>query len=342
MVKIVSLFLLIAIFSSCKKDPAGIILTKNLRYLQWEADTLDFNNEFQFIMRSISGVSSQDVYIAGYSSGGPEMAHYNGVNWEIVNYYNNVDISVESFGTIYALSENQIWAAGGDFSFNSVIISFHGDQWVREKLNKTIGYIKTIWGSSTEDLWAGGIGGLLKYDDGEWIYNSFFLPNLGTIKDERDLEVLKIHGNKDNRFMLVRLVNSENYEYFLIYKYVNPSWKLFTVSQSFTADIWVSPSGRLYLAGKEGVSYYQDTVKVPILDRKMGRIYGWDDRNVFASFAGNYGSYLMHFNGADWEEIFTTPPSEYIFGLWTDGNEAFVVSEIWGRFGTKTIVYHGY
>ena len=156
----------------CLKNPSGPEEEpKNSREYTWTVDTLSYPGTLQTLMYDVWASSPRDVYVIGHMDGPYDMYHFDGNNWEPVPMsFGAIDLN-----DIYGFAADDIWAVGGkltrnpnpppDYFYVSLIIHYDGTGWREVALQKEQ-LLTSVWGISSEEMWAGGINGTLYHYDG--------------------------------------------------------------------------------------------------------------------------------------------------------------------------------
>ena len=142
-------------------------LPKDPRKFTWSIDTLSYPGSPQTFMRDIWGSSPNNVFAVGHNSDMyGEIYRFNGKEWKTFEVTFG---GPTSYWAIYGFTKNDIWAvgdighsAGRDSAgrqiveYTSHIIHYNGNFW--SKVDVPDGQVlESIWGSSPDDVWAGGM-----------------------------------------------------------------------------------------------------------------------------------------------------------------------------------------
>jgi hypothetical protein len=358
------IIILTVLLTGCKKDNVvDIQPVKDPRTYTWTADTLGYPGAYQTLMSNIWGSSHNDVFVVGHSSmgGSGSMWQYDGKSWSNVRLTTAEGGYVEGgldLTSIYGFSSTDIYAAGERiFGFNpnppptlidsSLIIHFDGSTWKRVSIyNGTP--LNDIYGSSANDIWAGGLGNnLFHYNGNRWEADSIIvnIPNgfifqIGSISSYKSFSYLIGISNNNT--------TAENI--FYLFKRVNNSWvmqdsSIVYANGSFSGNKFGERLNKcslpdLYSTGQGGIYKYNNSSWINInAPNPIFFIWGTSNNNIFAiGFRGK----VYHYNGTDWKQIEQLYNSDInYYGVWTDGTEAFVVGQIFDGTYQKTIVWHG-
>ncbi len=348
------LFVSVAVLTlqfSCKDkivDPP----VKNPREYTWTVDTIAYPGSYQTAMRSIYATAPNNVYVVGHNDqpGPGTMFRYDGKSWKTTKFHQAEGgqiVGALSLSSIYGFGQNNIWAVGHtssynpnpppNFLFSSKIIQFDGVKWKEHSVSDG-GMLQTVWGSSPNDLWAGGGSTLFHYDGLKWTKQQM---------DPRD-GFYHIHGLSSNEIYLlgIRTLDPLNpwQQYHVLLRYNGFSWSVIdSVSvMSYTYPFGVarlgSMSGTMYSLAdgvyslRGGVWKQELTTNSP-----LQCLYAYSSTNAFVV---GQNSLIYHYDGQTWQQLMNIVDDGWWFtGVWNSEKEAFIVGHDAG--GYKTIVLHG-
>ncbi len=326
---------------------------KDPRTYTWTIDTLAYPGSFQTNMRDIWGSSPTDVYVVGHNDRGfGKMFHFDGKEWKPVDLaFGAIDLS-----TVLGFAANDVWAFGQhlydnptpppNFLDSSLIIHFDGRQWSEQKIQGGR-LLNSVWGLSSTNLWTGGwTNKVFHYNRAVWQRDS--LPV--RLQSDGFFQIDALEGNPAGDVFAIGNTHYNNLAKTVFYFFLNGS-QTWVLVDSFVVqpgqienkwgygDLWTSPSGTLYSCGG-GVHRWNGTTWTKLFDHPnfLSRVTGTSDNNIFA--VGHFGT-VLHFNGHNWYQFqqFVNPDA-VLWGVWTDGTEAFVVG-FTALFPEKTIILHG-
>lgn len=350
----------------CDKDPVTSSSPKELANFIWSVDTLAYPGSFQTLMSDIWGSSANNLYVVGHNSGSIGiMFKFDGKVWS------EVKLNVAQGGniregmtleSIYGFGPNDIWAVGRralnnpnpppNFFHRSVIIHFDGKTWQEVDLSRAGAQpqeasLETIWGSSPNDIWAGGLYGTLFHFNGT-AWKREFLPLTFPDSPEGFSAIRAITGSSpENAFMTVykrdEITHREtNY----LMKLTAGQWAVvdsFNVPPILSGikwgdlEMWYAPWNVLYSVGSGGIFRGKS---MPyewwlIGGNTYTDIAGTDENNILA--VGIFGS-AYHFNGDHWAQLkVINHPSLLYTGVWMDERNVFVI----GTTNGVTMILHG-
>ncbi len=240
---------------------------------------------------------------------------------EILNldgFKTSADERIELF-SIFGFNIDDIWVCGGSWSgslYKGVVLHYDGVVWKRLESDQFSTILRSIWGSSSTDIWAGGSAGLLLHFDGvNWQKRNVAIP----VNYQPWYEIMVGGGNEAFMQGLVMLstdIMSINYYYFL--RLSNGVWEVmdrFSTYESFKwgrNDFWCSTKGELYSASG-GVFQWDGSAWKKLLYNNGDYISGTDDFIFTASQAGMW----LCFRGGQWRKIeMPVAESIHINGVW--------------------------
>ncbi|HWP81786.1 MAG TPA: hypothetical protein VNN76_03920 [Bacteroidota bacterium] len=326
-----------------------------MRKLTWRVDTL-YTAGAQTILTDVWGSSSANVIALGWMSGRHIVYRYNSTTWTqepIPPPPAPEDRQTVSPNAILGFSPNDIWIVGivggwsGDTATNGTYLArYNGSQW--QRWPSPPGMIKwppgfgfqSIGGTSGSDIWAAGMNIVAHWNGIEWREVQVPLYPEG-------MQFLSIAALASNNVYMTGFRNDvtqphDTTAYFL-YHYNGVSWTVedsviltvFSSTQSFGSQL--KGIGTSLFSANNGLWRKAGNSWVKLRDREVFRVAGTSEENILSIDSGGK---VYHYNGIDWYQLrqFENPDSE-LRGIWTDGNEVFIVGFIQG--GLKGIVWHG-
>jgi len=333
----------------CKDEPTkpDDILKEGPRYYTWTVDTLAYPGSWQTNMQSIWGSSASDVYIVGHNDqmGSGNMFRFDGEKWTAIKFHSADGGTIYgsiSLTDVYGFTSNDIWAVGSKYEYNytmdsSFIMHYNGIQWTEQQIQRGRS-LQVVWGLGPNDVWAGGISGILYHYNGvQWskvplTSNEWFARIEGI--SSNDVYGIAYHFTTANDTMVWSLMHWDGASWSIQIQFNNDYY----VADKFGTGALHVINGTYYSVGR---GYF----------RKAGtnweRIYYNDNRPSFIDFAalnendvvvvGSRGL-VYHYNGSDWYQFaqFNNPNFSYC-DCWRSDKEVFIV----GHDGNKTIILHG-
>ncbi|MDP2302252.1 MAG: hypothetical protein Q8N03_07505 [Ignavibacteria bacterium] len=154
------------------KDTSNTITTATLsptsHDIVWQIDTLGQPGNF---LNDVWGIDENNVYAIGYvqmPEGPTGVIKWDGNNWNVFPSFAGIKQG------IYGFDENNIFIVG-EYTNRGVVGIWNGTNWAEYRddyfLNRgdTVYPLRSVWGSSPEDVWAvGGSGTIIHWDGVEW------------------------------------------------------------------------------------------------------------------------------------------------------------------------------
>jgi hypothetical protein len=356
---LVSSIVITILFFGCKK--VNVVETKPIkdpRTYSWTADTLGYPGSYQTLMSDIWGSSANDVYVVGHNSQNRGlMWHYDGHNWTNVRLITSeggqIDGAID-LTSIYGFSSTDIYAAGSriigynpnpppTFIDSAIIIHFDGSTWKQVSIYDGIP-LNDIYGSSSNDIWAGGLGkNMFHYNGSTWETDSINI----SIPNGFDFQINTISSYNSN-FYLIGYGNNNTTAESIIYffKRLKNEWVLqdsfndinggnkfgYRLNQSNLPDLYSNGYGIFKYNNSAWSNIFQS-------EYPFSSMWGTSNNNIFAVSTGGRA---FHYNGTDWKQIEQLNLLQInYYAVWTDGTEAFVVGHIFDGIYYKTIIWHG-
>ncbi len=339
------IILIIYQISACKRSTEPMEIFKNPRNYTWTIDTLSYQNAYQTYMFYLWGSSSKDVYATGWNSRVEgNLWHFDGESWsdvKILDYQGGVIQGALEFSCIHGFSKSDIFVGGenarsGDRK--TFLMHFDGNEW-REVGQSYPGIIKSMWGSSPDDIWCGSTNYIYHFNGDSLKIMPIEFPT------KREVQLTDMCGiSSDNIYMVGYRMDSQmpiDTTAYDLYHYNGIKWSvidsvILTVNSNkkhFGSNISVI-DGELYSAGGGVYKYVGNQWQKIFENETVYKINGTHDSNLFSS--NNVGQ-LFHFNGEDWQEIGPANYTNRISDIWTNGKEIFCS----GYVGRNTYILHG-
>jgi hypothetical protein len=319
-------------------SPTEPPIIKNPREYTWTVDTLFYPGAYQTAMQSIWGSSSNNIYTVGHCETiKGQMWHFDGKQW--IDLYTPFGISYNLLD-ITGFSANDIWAVGSqnfinplpppNFLDSAFIMHYNGYSWNYVKVDGGR-RLETIWGSSSNDIWAAGPQGtLFHYNGTSWI----------KVEMDTSYDLFDMIGMNNNEAYLLseKLAKEGDYTsiYNVIFKYDGDSWKQFDSSGTFNKICNIG--GTLYGLGYGVYKYSAGSWQTELLtnDASLGGYFAVSGSNVILV---GQNSLVYHYNGSDWKRLNLTNNQMWFFSAWATENEILIVGSDYSAF--RTYVFHG-
>ncbi len=342
---VVAVFAILAGFSGCS-EPASPIIEKDPRTYSWQVDTISNATITELQMMDIWGASPTDVYVAGRTDTyDGKMYHFNGSSWS------RVPLHTSEGGTVYGISglhricgfsSHSVYAVGEKYSNNKLvglIVHFDGSSWREIPLDST-GMLRSIWGSSESDMWAGGLHTLLRCQNGQWRKVAFPART-------DQVQFLRITGSSPSDVYLIGV--SVGFAGPILYEYRYDLYHFDGANLSIIDSLFLKPGappphfgieikfiGRTLFSAENGIFALEggQWVQKANIPQPITRLDGMSPSSIFAV---GYRGTVLHYNGSD-TFIYPVGFSNVIFSsLWVHEHGVFAV----GTDGSKSYILRG-
>lgn len=285
---------------------------------------------------NIWGISPKDIYLVGDE---PDyISHYDGNIWTPQNFHISQGGTIQgivSVWGIFGFSREDIWVVGARYHYNptptknydisSLLVHFNGSTWDEVPIAGQGLY--SVWGTSSNRMWAGGDSGQVFYFDGSsWASEAVdFFPTAG---DTRYYSSFAGTATSEPMATIYGFCPTNGYEPKYLMQRESGHWVLLdslTSTANQIYSLWMSPTGQLFGAGLY-LSHWTGTAwtaqrgspQQPVLCT-----FGSSDDNRFAA---GYGGLLSHFNGVDWVDLpLISGDLSFFYRGWTDGSRVFLL-----------------
>ena len=237
---------------------------------------------------SIWGSGTGRVYASGPSDG--SMALFDGTSWSTIP--SNVPNGTQG---VFGLSDNNVYASGGNFAGSAYVIHSDGSQWSQMPGVPQDQFITGVWASSPMNIYATRIdGSILHYDGSTWT-STWVLPGI---------RLEYIFGTSAIDIYAVGHVYPAGTNY--VVHYNGSGWSTaYTSSLSLgkpwasgPADVWV-PASAGQIVHWNGSAWSQ--MATPVSNQLLA-IWGTSSRDLIA--VGEGGA-AVHFDGNAWTAMQT-------------------------------------
>ncbi len=295
------------------EDQTKCLMDTTSHNFVWEVDTLGGPGSY---LRDVTIIDENNLWVVGNietDSGEYNAAHWDGVEWELLEIYSN---TLDLYSILY-FSENDIWVTDHCFP-----IHWDGNNWSLYHLNNMgmseVCVGNEIWGNSSIDIYFVGDNGSIVHYDG----STFIDVGIMTDIDLHDIygidEIIYSVGyNVDNNGHSIALENETGI------------WEKIYYSESlFPSDSGLGILGRMYstfsfmdttyIIGKSGINKLSISDKTEtIVPSNLAFV---DGRVPVIIRGNNYNDILwvdiwgeiIHFNGKSWQlfqEVFNNYPN---------------------------------
>ncbi len=271
----------------------------------WEIDMLGYHLSY---LQDVAIVDENDIWAVGTITEEPNSpnfvrnAHWDGEEWDFFNV-----ISGAEKITLFAFAHDDIWMT------SSLPMHFNGNEWHvftpdDDGYPIGAGWLISIWGSSSEDMYFGGSYGYIIHYDGETF------TALDSPTNDTPIDIERISGSADGEYVFAignGIIDSELHSIILIIEngqvdtlYHNigviPTEGNMGAIYDDGLDVF---GGIAYFSTKAGIWKYNyltgDSTIVEEFTGELGtrgmEVQADNDISIFLS-----GSVFLHFNGYDW------------------------------------------
>ena len=355
-------FVIILFFTagSCRDDGCATCppQPKDPRTFTWQMDTLG-DGSYQSFPDGIWGSAPNDVYIVSHSSSLfiGKLWHFDGIKWiditpKYVEAFPGQHIYSFFLSDVFGFGKNNVWISGSrDTSNNPVpkkecfVMHYDGMKWNGITIPYVYDWLLALGGTSSNDIWTGGYGGLAyHYDGSQWVgYN---------LKDS--LIIIKIIALGKNDVYAGGWITNDGtgVPRIMYYHWNGYTWSLEESRRETDPGAGFEPyftitNGTIYsTAGTAVTKRLAKGIWQQILsDRTITfwNIVSGPGADLYA-LGGSTGEALYHFNGRDWYRFTQFNDPNIAFGLgWFSGDEGFVVGHDLGNgpLWPYSFVLHG-
>jgi hypothetical protein len=339
----------IIIFQQCDTTEPPANVKKNPREYTWTVDTLLYPESLQTLMSSIWGSSANNIYVTGHCDDiKGQLWHFDGTQW--TSLYISMGFAYTPYA-IFGFSSNNIWIAGEriydnpnpppNFIDSSFIMKYDGNSWKNIIVHGRSLY--TIWGNSPDNIWFGGLNGILFHWDGTSIKKDsipYFAPEYS--------QVFSIYGkSSDEAYFMLYSSLIQDHMYLFMRKQNN--WSVIdSTVWGWTRDkLWISEYANIYETGSSGFFKWNGSRWDNLLGDFNGFTFGIEalsENNMFIvgwDFATPIRGLVYHYNGKDFYLYENLKLDDVTFyDAWWNGTEVFIVGTT-GRYPQKTIILLG-
>lgn len=337
----VPLMLLAMLFVACSSEAPTQVFGKSPRNMEWYVDTLQHPSSFQTLLTDLWASSSSDAYAVGHDAALPAAWHFDGKRWQSLDL---TFLGACDFYSIIGFSPFDIFSAGARFFTNQspppnfidsgLVTSFDGQNWRRMDLGSIRGEVfYSIWGTSAEDVWAGGKSGQIIHFDGQ---------SWKEFPSEAKGAFLKLSGlRRDEAYALEAPFKPESSSVHYLHRWNGIRWsRMDSTDPGYPASIRFgivdleSISGSMYSAG-QGVYRLDLDGWTNLRAPQSASINGIDgvarDNLICVGSAGQ----VLHYNGEDWRLVTQVSPTivwqdvqigaDYVFAVGIDNNKSYLL-----------------
>lgn len=318
----------------------------NSHNYRWAIQTIGV---FQSSLSDVWGSSPADVYAVGrveVPNGQTQsnIIHFDGTSWRTVTEAAfDTGFVYGEFGGVYGFSPNDVWVVGTN------VLHWDSSKWkpfafTLRRTGPNSGtvitldqvlhgnYFSSIWGTSSNNLFAVGDKGVIVHYDGQkWT----------KMESGTDLTFFDVWGSSSTDVYAVAM------DFFsarwIVVHYDGTAWRPVVadfIQLNRPRGVWGANQNNVYIASDfvfrfNGIKWKR--LQVPNMQYNMGGVEGSSANNIFV--VGSFGV-VLHWNGATWkryDELLKPEGGRLLQRLWTNGQEVFVV----GSSQAEGVILHG-
>ena len=307
------------------KDTSQTITTQTLQptshNIVWTVDTLGQPGNF---LNDVWGLDENNVYAVGYielPEGSSSIVKWEGNSWKPFTNVGGV-----KYG-IFGFNENSIFVVG-ESSNRGIIGIWDGISWTEYRSDyflargDTVYPLRSVWGSSPDDVWAvGSQGTIIHWDGVEW-------KKVDVDSNLNSYDFLDIWGHSNSEIYIAGRIYQQKV---LLLKYNGISWEIVIENSSLSrfSTTW-GPHERLQylIEDLRNIKIENDIITTFVLPGRSSAIHkirGSGNNNIFT--AGSFGE-IFHYDGITWQkmEINNTFLEQCVLtGCYVTENEVFFI-----------------
>ncbi len=275
------------------KTITAATLSPTSHNIEWKVDTLGQPGNSLY---DVWGLDENNVFAVGYvqmPEGPTGIIKWDGQKWNSFPASGGVKYGIFGFGlnNIFVVGEsiNRGFAAIYD---GKIWREFNDDYFLSNA--DTVYPLRSVWGSSPDDVWAvGSQGTIIHWNGSEW----------KKVQSPTQMYLIDIWGNAPDNIYAVGATLTNQYE---LLHYNGIGWKLISDQIPFGLwmfrSIWIDKSGKGVIVGNKGFFYDGKNWNLIPDNRfvRLQRVRGSGMNNIFAG--GQYGN-LLHYNGIHWDKF---------------------------------------
>ena len=315
------LALLVFLSLSCNKNLVGPVedIPGSSNY-EWTIDTT--NVTYDHSLYRLYASSADDAWACGYG----EVWHYNNGKWS-----KDQSVTGYSYDVLGGVDKENVWMAANGNYYGVDMFKYNGSRWSKfghyeYKKVESYAYLNDVWGDSPNNIYGVGvaftksfsrnIGFILSYDGTEW--KTLDLPTdgfnfYGIRRDTKGNGKYYIYGEQVLIDTTTNPVSVTNNGYKIL-EFNGYSLKEIFTTQSYSLYP-VTIGGYIYFIGNNTIKKIQNGNFVMVKDFNNSEYRVWrgvgknsKDMVLLCEKINNYNGmkYLVHYNGSELKEIFST------------------------------------
>ena len=323
-------------------EPPKPKIIKDPKDYTWTIDTLRYTSYDQTVMRSIWGDSPYNVYVVGHSSNANngQTWHYDGKAWSPVPLPFTPSRELDD---IYGFSSKDVWAVGSEGQNpydarydSSYVLHYDGSSWKVVDINGGK-LLQSIWGTSSTDIWAGGVNNLFHFDGTSW-------KKVISYDTSSNMQFVSIAGFSSNEVYFNKGDLTQypyklyNYLYFFNGQSISIIDSTDNVANAnlpkFGSRLRII-DGSLYSSSSGLFKRIGNNWNIILADTKIIAVNGTNSNHIFAA---GLSANIYYYDGSTWINLTPIPGFNLpIYDIIVFDNEVFMVA----HDGWTTYILHG-
>jgi len=222
----------------------------------WNVDTIQYQDARQTLMSEIAARGTDNVFIAGYCSGGQYgyFWHYDGETWMPYPFHDEARLpSVGVPRRIYDNRDGSFWAVGSLISparrgARDLVVSYEKGKWTWHNLQLPK-EITSVYSTSINDAWIGGEKGYVAhFSHNKWEQDSIPITSAYGHKDVYGGIDIAVDREGETVFMTYLSHDAGGTTYYLYRGGIN-NWSIIdssTNNREWGGRMWVGPDKYIY------------------------------------------------------------------------------------------------
>ncbi len=209
--------------------------------------------------------------------------------WEI----DTLNIPFTYLHRIWGSSPTDIWAVGPGGDLDKTIYHFDGEKWSNDGVSRPISPY-SIWGFASNDVWIGGIGGVIWRFNGVKWSESFILDNTNINLSA----IMDIYGETSNDVYAVGFIDSADVRKGLILHYNGTEWTRRSIKNTICNFTRIKrgliTSSNYFIRGLVESDTVDDTTKIFMLENNsLIQLYSAVNIKKNTNFIQNIGNEMV-------------------------------------------------
>ena len=317
----------------------------------WNVDTIQYQDARQTLMSEIAARGTDNVFIAGYCSGGQYgyFWHYDGQTWMPYPFHDEARLpSVGVPRRIYDNRDGSFWAVGSLISparrgARDLVVSYEKGKWTWHNLQLPK-EITAVYSTSINDAWIGGEKGYVAhFSHNKWEQDSIPITSAYGHKDIYGGIDIAVDREGETVFMTYLSHDAGGTTYYLYRGGIN-NWSIIdssTNKREWGGRMWVGPDKYIYILGYNIIRMNGNEREFWFSTPDDANTRAVDGRTMNDVFMGTAIGNVYHYNGTDWWNIKEiSNPAYFITNIRVFKDEVFIIG-ILNDTIQRTVVIHG-